>query len=111
MDVDRLQDWVDLLPREGALGLVDVPHHHLAWLSMNVMVKALPRPSKAVCSGPRPICGSATITSRSLILSSNRSSSLRTSTTLTVGDNFPLTTTWMPSGAVLTACGELGIGM
>ena len=29
---------------------------------------------------------------------------------LTVGESLPLITTWMPSGAVLKPCGELGSG-
>ena len=45
--------------------------------------------------------------SRGWILSSNRSSNLRTSKTVTVGDSLPLATTWMPSGAVLMPCGLL----
>ena len=34
--------------------------HLQIWLSMNSVVKALPWPSKAVCSGPSPSSGSAT---------------------------------------------------
>ena len=64
--------------------------HITIWLSMNAVVNALPRPSKAVCNGPSPTSGSATTTSRGLILSSNRSSSLRTSITLTVGESLPV---------------------
>ena len=90
--IDRALDRVGLLPaatkrfRIYSLGMKQR-------LSMNAVVKALPRPSNAVCRGPRPISGSATMTSRSLILPSNRSSSLRTSMTLTVGDSLPATTT------------------
>ena len=80
------------------------------WLSRNSVVKALPLPSNAVCSGPRPSCGSATTAERGSA-PLKTASSLRTSITVTVGESLPLRQRCILSGAMLQPCGLLGTGM
>ena len=86
--------------------------HLTTWLSMNSVVYALPRPSKVVCSGPRPSSTSAAMVSRgSFSLPANRSGSLAISIIDTVGDSLPLAMKYLPSDEVLQPCGFFGTGM
>ncbi|MDT4856994.1 hypothetical protein FQZ97_914020 [compost metagenome] len=69
----------------------------------------MPRPSKAVCSGPRPISTSATMAASSFSsLPSNHSSTLESSITVAVGESLPAQMKYLPSGLALTPCGFLG---
>ena len=55
--------------------------------SMKIDVYALPRPSKAVCSGPSPTSGSATTAARGSIFPEKTSASLSIATTVTGSSN------------------------
>ncbi len=83
--------------------------HFTIWLSRNSVVYALPRPSNAVCSGPRPSSTSATMASSILAsLPSNQSSTRDSSMTVPVGESLPAQTKYFWSGLALTPCGFFG---
>jgi hypothetical protein len=82
--------------------------HFTIWLSRNSVVKALPRPSNAVCSGPRPSSTSATMASSILAsLPSNQSSTRETSITVAVGELAGADEVLL-SGLAFTPCGFFG---
>ncbi len=71
----------------------------------------MPRPSKAVCSGPRPTSGSATTVSRGSFTSpANHLWTSSVAITVVVGESLPEHTKYLPSGVMFTPCGFFGTG-